>query len=79
MKQLLGFFFTLIGKAEKQYQKMNLPNYSDLIIQQFKIVFHSSVRLGFHRIVEPTVRQTNQTVSSSGIFSKNLTSFTNQL
>jgi len=38
MKQLLGFFFTLIGKAEKQYQKMNLPNYSDLIIQQFKIV-----------------------------------------
>ena len=44
-----------------------------------EIVVHSSVRLEFHRIVEPTVRQTNQTVSSSGIFSKNLTSFTNQL
>ena len=44
-----------------------------------EIVSLSKIKLGFHKIVEPTVRQTNQTVSSSGIFSKNLTSFTNQL
>ncbi|RCL31664.1 MAG: hypothetical protein DBX08_03190 [Nitrosopumilus sp.] len=73
----MKFFFLLNTKnresiSEDEVYPQRFRGVQDCIEE---IVSLSKIRLGFHRRVEPTVRQTNQTVSSSGIFSKNLISF----
>ena len=73
----MKFFFFLNTKnkesiSEDEVYTQRFRRVQDCIEE---IVSLSKIRLGFHRIVEPTGGQTNQTVSSSGIFSQRTLSF----